>query len=106
MSITLALMPDPSGVPRGAQWTQLADGALQSTSGSTEVYDLTWTESTSRGMVFNKFRFFVDPETRLPRRVEFYQKRFADEEYSLTSVKQVEYISDAEMEAVIGEVFP
>jgi len=105
MNIILALMPfhSPSRVPRDAQWTRVVEDTLQSAHGGTEAYDLTWTESAYAGTVHNRWRFFVDPETKLPQRVEFCQKRSADGQYSLTSVKQVEYLSDAEMEDIIAE---
>ncbi|MHC4511898.1 MAG: hypothetical protein ACYTAO_23625 [Planctomycetota bacterium] len=106
MSIILALLPfhDIRGLPRDAQWTRVTDDAPQSARGRTEVYDLTWTESTYSAMIHNRRRFFVDPETKLPHRIEFYHKRFADRDYSLRSVKRVEYMSDAEVEAVIKTV--
>jgi hypothetical protein len=106
MSIILALLPfhDIRGLPRDAQWTRVTDDAPQSARGRTEVYDLTWTENTYSAMIHNRRRFFVDPETKLPHRIEFYHKRFADRDYSLRSVKRVEYMSDAEVEAVIKTV--
>jgi hypothetical protein len=105
MNITLALMPfhDIHGIPRDAQWMRVVENAMQSTSDGTEAYDLTWTESRYAGVVHNKRRFFVDPETKLPHRIEYYQKRFADGQYSLMSVMRVQYMSDAEMENVIRE---
>jgi hypothetical protein len=69
------------------------------------MYDLTWTERTSSN-VARRWRFYVDPGTRLPHKIESYQKRSVDTDYRLRLVKQVEYLSDAEMKAVIGKVFP
>ncbi len=105
MNISLALMPFHNiyGIPRDAQWTRVVEDTMRSTSSGTEVYDLTWTESTVSGIRFNRFRFLVDPITKLPHRVEMYQKRSTDGQYSLTSVKQVKYMSDADMEQVIRE---
>jgi hypothetical protein len=107
MNITLALMPFDSiyGIPPGTQWSPVMDAAPQSASGGTEMYDLTWTERTSSN-VARRWRFYVDPGTRLPHKIESYQKRSVDTDYRLRLVKQVEYLSDAEMKAVIGKVFP
>ena len=107
LDITLALLPfhDIHSIPRDAQWTRTVEAALQSGS-SIEVYDLTWTESSSSSVVHKKWQFYVDPVTRLPHRIEFYQKRSVDTDYFLKSATQVEYMSDAEMETVIGGVFP
>jgi hypothetical protein len=107
MNITLALLPfhDMYSIPRDALWSRVSEDALQSTGRSTEAYDLTWTESSYPHTVHKRWRFYVDPQTTRPRRVEIYQKRFADSDYSLRSVKQIEYMSDAEVEAVIKEAF-
>jgi len=106
MSLTLAFMPfqKPSDVPVGAQWNKVTYAAPQSDVAGTEVYDLTWIASTDNSSVHYRWRAFVDPQTSLPRRVEFYQKRPADDEYRLASVQQIKYITDAEIEAVIEGV--
>ena len=106
MSLTLDFMPfqKRSDVPTNAQWNKVTDAAVQSKVPGTEVYDLTWTASTSSSVIHNKWRAFVDPRTNLPLRAEFYQKRPVDSEYRLTSVKQIKYITDAEIEAVIEGV--
>ena len=103
MSRTLDVMPfqKRTDVPTDAQWNRVTDAALHSEVPGTEVYDLTWTENTSISVIHNKWRAFVDPRTNLPLRSELYQKRPVDSEYRLTSVKQIRYITDAEIEAVI-----
>ncbi|UCC98731.1 MAG: hypothetical protein JSW66_02315 [Phycisphaerales bacterium] len=107
MSIILTLMPfhDARGLPPDTQWTRVTGDTLQSARGRTEVYDLTWTESTYSAMIENRRRFFVDPETKLPRKIEFYQKQIDDRDHSLRSAIHVEYMSDAEVEAVIKAIF-
>lgn len=107
MSFTLDFMPfqKRSDVPANAQWNRVTDAAVQSEVPGTEVYDLTWTGSTSNNSpVHYRWRAFVDPRTNLPRRSELYQKRSVDDEYRLASVKQIKYITDAEIEAVIKGV--
>ena len=107
MNITLALMPfdNLSAVSHDAQWAHVAQNPSQIAGAGSEVYDLTWTESTSVSTISNKCRFVVDPETKLPRKIELYQKRFVDTDYSLKSVTQVEYLTDPEMEAVLRASF-
>lgn len=106
MSLTLAFMPfqKRSDVPTNAQWNKVTDAAPQSDAPGAEVYDLTWTESTDNSSVHYRWRAFVDPRTNLPHRVELHQKRSAEGEYRLTSVQQIKYITDAEIEAVIEGV--
>ena len=106
MNFTLDFMPfqKRSDVPTDAQWNRVTDAAVQSEVPGTEVYDLTWMDTTSSSVIHNKWRAFVDPRTNLPLRAEFYQKRPVDSEYRLASVKQIRYITDAEIEAVIEGV--
>jgi len=106
MNFTLDFMPfqKRSDVPTDAQWNRVTDAAVQSEVPGTEVYDLTWMDTTSSSVIHNKWRAFVDPRTNLPLRAEFYQKRPVDSEYRLASVKQIRHITDAEIEAVIEGV--
>jgi hypothetical protein len=93
---------DLSVVPGNAEWNRIADRSLEVTAKGIEVYDLTWSERTHDGStVFNKWRIFVEPETRLPQRTEFYQKASDDVGYTLHLAKVVEYLSDGEMRKVI-----
>ena len=54
-------------------------------------------------MVFQKWQFFVDAKTSLPQRTEYYEKVFTDSEYTLSSVMEIEYLSDSEMQFVLEE---
>ena len=94
---------DLSVIPDDAEWSRVADDSLETIVKGTEVYDLTWIEKRYSGSdTFKKWRVFVNPETNLPKRTEFY-KKLADGEYILRLVKIVEYLSDSEMQAVIRE---
>ena len=69
-----------------------------------EVYDLTWgSERYDGSVVFQKWQFFVDAKTSLPQRTEYYEKVFTDSEYTLSSVMEIEYLSDSEMQFVLEE---
>ncbi len=106
MSLASALMPfqNPSDVPANAHWNRVTDAILQANTEGTEVYDLTWTDRTYGGLIHKKWRAFVDPQTNLPRRLEFYQKKSVDGQYRLTWVRQIGYMTDAEIEAVIDSL--
>jgi hypothetical protein len=106
MSITLAFMPfrNLSNVPTDAQWSKVTDVALQANTKGTEVYDLTWTEKSYTGVVYKKWQAFVDPGTKLPRRVDLYQKQSAEDQYSLVSMQQIKYLTDAQIETVVKDV--
>lgn len=108
MNTTLAFLPfgDFSHVPPNAEWRPVANSTLQASIAGSEVYELTWSESTSSSVVHRKWRFYVDPLTTLPHKIELYQKRSTDSDYSFKSSIQVEYPSDVEMEVVINGAFP
>lgn len=92
----LVLFPDDIG------WNRVGNDDLDSITKAIEIYELTWIKRTSAGnTVFNKWRFFVDPKTYLPRKTESYTKRIGDSKYTLRSAMEVKYLSDSEMEDVI-----
>jgi len=102
----LDLIPfyDISEIPEGAHWVHISKEALESVAEETEVYDLNWVEKLdNEPIVFKKWRVFVDPETNLPQRTELHQRSITESEYTLRSVKVVEYLSNSEMQAVIKE---
>jgi len=107
MTGSLGLIPlsDISDVPPDSEWSRVADDGLKATFTSTEVYDLIWTEKTHGGSaIFKKWRVFVDPETNLPQKTEFYKKLAVDDEYTRESVMVVEYLSDGEIRTIIKNV--
>jgi len=102
----LGLMPfyDISEVPPDSKWSRITDDGLEGVSEGIEVYDLTWVEEKQIGfVVFRKWRFFVDLETNLPQKTEFYEKAPVDSEYTLTSIIVVEYLSSSEILAFIKD---
>lgn len=106
MSSSLGLMPfyDISDIPDNAKWNHVADNGLEAAGKGIEVYDLTWIRKAYDGsMVFQKCRVFVDSRTILPREVHRYQKLSADSEYTLESVRVVEYLNDSEIQEIIKE---
>ena len=106
ISGSLGLTPfyDISDIPDDAEWNTVADDALETATESVEVYDLSWAVKAYDGsVVFQKWRVFVDPKTKLPRRTERYQKFSADSEYTLESVRVVEYLSNREIQEVAKE---
>ena len=105
MSGFLGLVPfrDLSAVPEDAEWNRVTSNELKASS-NTAIYELIWIKRTLAGnKVFNKWRVLVDPKTYLPKKTESYTKRVGDSDYTLRSVKTVEYLSDAEIKAVIQE---
>jgi len=91
-----------SQIPMDAKWHHVVDDSVEAASNSTDIYDLIWTRTTVAGsMAFTKWRFFVDPATRLPQKTEVYQKYGSVAGYVLRSVMVVDYLEDSEMRVVI-----
>jgi hypothetical protein len=106
MAGALGLVPftNMSEAPQGARWEQVADQDVEFGIANTQVYDLLWTEAKPDGsVVYNKWRGYVEPDTRLPIRVEFWQKNAADEEYNLLDFAKVSYPTTAEIKTLISE---
>jgi hypothetical protein len=102
---SLGLMPfhSISETPEGAKWSRVDDKSLEITN-KIEVYDLIWVEKIYEGhLISKKWRFFVDLETSLPQKVEFYQKSDTDGEYNLKYTVVVKYLDDSKMQKVIKE---
>ncbi len=92
-----------SVVPKDASWSPVAGESLEAAV-DIETYDLTWAEKTRDDSdVTCKWRVFVDLKTALPQKTELYDKLPTDNEYTLRSVKVIEYPSDSEMQEVIKE---
>jgi hypothetical protein len=92
-----------SETPEGAKWSRVDDKSLEITN-KIEVYDLIWVEKIYEGhLISKKWRFFVDLETSLPQKVEFYQKSDTDGEYNLKYTVVVKYLDDSKMQKVIKE---
>lgn len=104
---TLGLIPfnDIRDIPKGAIWSRADEDDLESITQDIEVYDLILTEREYGGpLILKKWRFFVGLETNLPHRVEFYQKLATNNQYSLKSVMNVQYLSNSEMQEIIQDI--
>jgi len=101
---SLGLMPfyDISEIPEDAEWSRAVEDEPEAIVDGIEIYDLIWGKYS--GSVAFKWRFFVDPETNLPQKTEFYEKLPADSEYTLALVMVVEYPSDSEIRSIIKDV--
>jgi len=108
MAGSLDIMPFDrmSAIPGDAEWSRVTGNSLESTTGDTEVYDLTWVKKAyDSSVTFRKWRFFVDPRTNLPCRIEIYQKLPAEDKYIFMSSKEIEYLNDSKMQGIIRDIF-
>jgi hypothetical protein len=101
---TLGLMPleDMTVLPKDAQWNQLTDTNIPPDASALEVYDLLWFESSSS--TSKKWRVYVDPQTKLPRRTEFYRKRLGEDTFILKLFIVLDYPTDKGMKETIEKL--
>jgi hypothetical protein len=105
----LGLVPigDLSLIPENADWSLVASAGHEVNAEEAEVYDLTWMTKAHDGSTrFRKWRAFVDSETNLPLKTEFYRKLEGYTEYTLQSVIKVKYLSDDEIRSEVKKLFP
>ncbi len=103
-SLDIIPFENMSVLPKDAQWQRLTDVMIEEDK-ILEVYDLLWTEKSYSGqLAFNKWRVFVNSETNLPKRTEFYRMIPGEQEYDLISFKIIEYPTDNEMQAMVEKL--
>ena len=104
MKAPWALLPfdDISAVPEDAKWQKVTDGDIETTVSNTEVYDLVWVEKGLNGsIVYKKWRGYINTGTKLPSRIEWWERRTEEQEYRLLTVTKVAYPAIDEIRAVI-----
>jgi hypothetical protein len=95
---------DISALPKDAKWQKVSGKNIDTPISNTEVYDLMWMEKSLCGsIVYIKWRGYVDTETTLLRRAEWWQRCIKEEGYQLSTVTNVTYPSTAEIRAVIKD---
>lgn len=86
------------------EWNHVGDD-LGSSAEAIEIYELTWTDISFAGnKVFSKWRIFVNSETYLPMKTEFYRKGVGESEYTLKSTTEVNQLNNSEIEDVIKKL--
>jgi hypothetical protein len=105
----LGIVPfkDTKNLPEGAQWNLVEDPNVLAIVPGTEVYDLTWSETGTRGVYtrYRKWRVFVDTSTNLPKRTESYRKKTRDMEYEFYRFIIITYPSEEQIRTIIHNEF-
>ena len=103
MSGSLGLMPfyNISDLPRDSEWLRVDDHPEAAE--GIEIYDLKWTEKTSRSSESKKWRYFVNHKTFLPKKIEISGTSIGQSEYSLISRILIEEKSDSEIQTVMKD---
>ena len=96
-------MRAPWGLLPFKAFNEAPEGAKERWMAETRVYELTWHEKALDGsIVYNKWRFYIDIRTKLPNRVERWEKP-VKEEYKLLTVIKVAYPTAVEIRSVIED---
>ncbi len=95
-----------SDIP-GARWTRMQDSDIEAVVSGTKVYDLTWPETNiaSGAIKLRKGRFFLDRDTNLPKRAEWYSKLQSEDEYKFETFAVVTYPNESQIRTLIRETF-
>ncbi len=106
MAAPWGLLPfdDISKVPSKANWQLVSGDNLEFTMAGTEVYDLTWTEqSLSGAAIYEKWRGYIDAETKLPVRIERWKRISLQGQYELESITNVSYPETFSTQTIMEE---
>jgi hypothetical protein len=105
---TLGLVPfdEIADLPEGATWEKVADPNGAALVPGTQPYDLVWTTPISATRQMERWRFFVDPWTHLPARVEVYAQAPTEPRPQLHKTLVVSYPTDQEVRTLVRTLFP
>lgn len=95
-------------IPDNATWHKIEDSDVSSQVSGTEAYDLTWKIDIGDNEKFwlrRTWRFFIDPSTNLPKRLETYTSDHVRPEPKLGTISIYSHPSDEEVLAMIEEMF-
>ena len=104
---TLGIVPfeDIADVPEDALWAQITDKDILRVIPGTEVYELSWTITINNMLHQYKWRAFVDADTSLPKRIEWYRKPNSQKDYVFTEYYVITYPTESEINALVESIF-
>jgi hypothetical protein len=107
MDVPRGLLPfdDVSKIPPDAKWHQATYETIETTIPDTKVYELIWPKEGLDGSVIihRKWRGYIDIKTKLPRRIEWWEKQAEEKEYKLVTIIKATYPTAIEIQATISE---
>jgi hypothetical protein len=106
MNIPWNLLPfaSPAELPPDYTWQIVSAEEIEVTIQNTEVYDSTWADKKLDGSILDKkWRGYIDIETKLPRKIEYWEKHLDEQNFVLTTSIKVDYPTVEQIQAVITE---
>ena len=104
MTAPWSLLPfdNISDIPGNAKWQQVTEKDINNKIPNTHVYELIWSQKRLLGKIlYKRWRGFIDIDTRLPHRTEYWERSDIEEEYELLVVTKVSYPATADIQVVI-----
>ena len=101
-SFGLLPFPDINDVPEGYQWNRVDDTHLAAIVPGTEAYELTW---LAKDGLSRKWRVFVDADSNLPKRAEWYHKLKPEEDYRFATFTVITYPSEGQIQLLVRDTF-
>ncbi|MBN1764515.1 MAG: hypothetical protein JW860_04595 [Sedimentisphaerales bacterium] len=92
-------------LPAGAQCQEVEAPLSKENMAGLKVFDLIWTKKNSNGdPVYSKWRGYIDEETGLPGKTEFYRKSMGESDYRLEDVTLIEAVSESRIKEIVQEI--
>lgn len=79
-------------LPNNSKWYRVAEDGVEKPEDNVDIYEIIWTEETvGTPLLHLKWRGHIERETKLPLRIESYEKDNANQEYELVTVTEALY---------------
>ena len=91
--------------PKNSKWYRVAEDSVKDLADNMDIYEIVWTEETIGGPLLHlKWRGFIESETKLPLRIELYEKDDVNQEYELVTVAEVLYPETDMIQNLLQEI--
>jgi len=103
---SLGLMPfaQRDKIPENFVWQRVSEDEVETAGANTEVYDFYWT-SQGPNLILERWRYFIDPATDLPKRVEVSWRDSSEKDYTLSKFFVITHPDTEQIEKMIQDVF-
>lgn len=91
--------------PKNSSWHLVPRENHEQPANNLDLYEIVWTDKASDdSLIYRKWRGYVETETKLPTRIEWYEKSDIGQEYELTTVTEVIYLETEALQSILSEI--
>ncbi len=91
--------------PRDRTWRQLDEAPADALIHDTEIYEMVWNEKAVGGIsIQRRWIGYLQPQTKLPLRTEFYSRTKGDADYQLQQISEISYPDRATIQDLIQSI--